>query len=251
MQPFVDRIESAWRLALTLRLGDTTTATQVVERALESQPDLRAIPADRADRLIVLRSREMVVNQRQPKERRGATQRVRLAIDAARAHHRTRRSVDVTAGYPTSVTEDASEPLKRLNNSASMPPKAQEALAALAKLDEQPREAWVLARLFQHDSRATSRAMDCSTSAVGRHLAIASDTLEAILGDGVACSTTALRSWLDSDAVAMPAGFTRRLGARKKRRSVARLVRIAIGVLIVAVALTVTVILIMRGSGPA
>lgn len=122
----------AWRLALLLT-GAEDLAAEVAVQVLRAQPKLETLDPRRVDRLTVIRSREVV--------------------------HTARRRRSSRA--PTSAAPDAA---------LEAPGAARLLLAALAALEEQPREAWIFARLDNLDPVEVARSMDCSKTATARYL---------------------------------------------------------------------------------
>jgi len=94
-------------------------------------------------------------------------------------------------------------------------------LRTLHTLPRQAMEAWLLRRLDALDEVQASRAMDCSKSAMARHLAVAYRRLEEILGGNIEDRVSALRAW--SDALE-PAGAIRHLRVARRRRRAGRLI---------------------------
>jgi DNA-directed RNA polymerase specialized sigma24 family protein len=78
------------------------------------------------------------------------------------------------------------------------PPGVRRTLDAILKLPEQPREAWVLARVDELDELHVSRAMDCSKTASMHHLAAADTQMAAALGDTAAAAIRSLRGFADA-----------------------------------------------------
>ncbi len=81
---------------------------------------------------------------------------------------------------------------------ASLRPEAAKALDAVRELPEQPREAWVLARVDEVDELHMSRAMDCSKTAARNHLAAADQQMSARFGASAEAAASAIRSFADS-----------------------------------------------------
>lgn len=108
---------------------------------------------------------------------------------------------------------------------------AAEAYAALGALPAQAREAWLLRRVEAMDEVAAARTMDCSKTAMNRHL----DRAEALLGeagvDGEAMRG-AIERWLDAAASRVPAD-PRRVA---RRRGFRRALWAAVGLALAAVA---------------
>ena len=98
-----------------------------------------------------------------------------------------------------------------------------EAASALAGLPAQPREAWVLGRLYRTPLRETARAMDCSVTATTRHLEKADREMAG--GDAEAWAKT-LGAW--SQTLDVPPFYR----ARRRRRQ--RVRRLAVAAFILA-----------------
>jgi hypothetical protein len=131
-----------FRLAILLT-GDPVRAAGVIREVVGACPDLQGLDSAHLDRLTVLRCREA-----------GAARRRRGLI---------RRRPSGPGAAPT--------------GSGPPPADARAALAALAGLPDQPREAWVFCRLYELPPREAARAMDCSRTATERHLAQADEHL--------------------------------------------------------------------------
>lgn len=187
----------AWRLALLLT-GSEDLAAEVAIQVRRAQPRLEALDPRRLDRLVVLRSREVV--QRAPRH-------------ASRA--------------PTSAAPDTA---------AEAPQEARALVGALAAIEEQPREAWILARIDGLDEIEVARSMDCSKTATARFLAEADNAIAAaasnpaqIAGaaegesrraaDGpgdLGARIEAVRRWLES--LSPHESIEARLAGRRRRR---------------------------------
>lgn len=246
-----DRLESAWRLALALCLGDAARAERVVDAALAAQPDLSAIPADRVERLIVLRARAAGGGSA-PRDGVNSSTKVagRLAlrerVETMRARHRAKRGVDSATQIQAKSSGDAAPtPGGTAADAAST---ATAMFGALAPLDEQPREAWALIRVFHRNLRWASRAMDCSTTAVARHLAQADDALLGLLGDGAGALPASLRDWLASETFDGLRRLRSRVRGRRRRRRIGWIVRSAAAVAVILAIVLVIVIILLRGS---
>lgn len=122
----------AWRLALLLT-GADDLAAEVAIQVRRAQPKLESLDPRRLDRLTVIRSREVV-----------------------QAARRRRSSRAATSAAPDAVLD--------------APGEARLLLAALAAIEEQPREAWIFARLDNLDAVEVARSMDCSKTATARYL---------------------------------------------------------------------------------
>lgn len=103
-----------------------------------------------------------------------------------------------------------------------------EIAAALARLDAQPREAWVLSDVYGLSLRETARAMDCSSTATSRHLDRARRGLERSLGERLANAAESLQAC--SATLALPAIYHQRRARRRLARGL--LVLAALGALI-------------------
>ncbi len=89
--------------------------------------------------------------------------------------------------------------------------------AALDALAVQQREAWALHRVYCVPIRETSRAMDCSTAAVQRHLDAAEAAMVARLGfEGAEAAALELRAY--SLTLDVPPFYRRRRTLRRRRR---------------------------------
>lgn len=136
------RDRRTYRLALLLT-GRADAAALVAADVAESAASRRhrrrhrrpgqAGAPDRTDRLTVLASRR----------------RLESAAPPARAGHRSSAGAIIPSGPGAGVAE---------------------ALASVATLTAQAREAWIFVRVFGHSLREAAIAMDCSRSAVRRHL---------------------------------------------------------------------------------
>ena len=84
---------------------------------------------------------------------------------------------------------------------------------ALASLPTQPREAWVLSRVYRLPERSMARSMDCSLTASHRHLVEASRVIAAATGGAAEQAAATLLAY--SQGVGVP-GFYR-LGSRRRR----------------------------------
>jgi DNA-directed RNA polymerase specialized sigma24 family protein len=193
----------AWRLALLLT-GAEDLATEVAIQVRRAQPKLEALDPRRLDRLIVLRSREVV-----------------------------QRASRHASGASTSAAPDAA---------AEAPPDARALLQALAAIEEQPREAWILARIDGLDEIEVARSMDCSKTAAARFLTEA-DAATVGGGDGSASSLgnlgdriEAVRRWLDS--LSPQEAIEARLIRHRRRR-------VWLGVWLLAAAALITAVVLL------
>ncbi|MCK4873698.1 MAG: sigma-70 family RNA polymerase sigma factor [Phycisphaerales bacterium] len=111
-------------------------------------------------------------------------------------------------------------------------------LSALHTLPGQPMEAWVLAHVERLDLREVSRAMDCSTTAIGRHLEHAEAKLRDLFGDeadeAAGALYRAMEMYRPGEVIATVRGV-------RRRRTWGRLV-----VALVLVVVAVTVVLILK-----
>jgi hypothetical protein len=83
---------------------------------------------------------------------------------------------------------------------------------ALSRLSFQHREAWVFTRVYRLTAREAARAMDCSVTAMNRHLQMADSAMRGVLGDQVGeAAERLLRYTMSLD---VPAFYR----ARKRRR---------------------------------
>jgi hypothetical protein len=83
---------------------------------------------------------------------------------------------------------------------------------ALSRLGFQHREAWVFTRVYQLTPREAARAMDCSVTAMNRHLQMADSAMRGALGDQVTDAAERLLRYTMS--LDVPAFYR----ARKRRR---------------------------------
>jgi DNA-directed RNA polymerase specialized sigma24 family protein len=100
---------------------------------------------------------------------------------------------------------------------------------ALASLPSQPREAWVLTRVYRMPLRETARAMDCSVTATTRHLRQAEDSMAAALGDRADMAPPALLDF--SMALDVPAFYRIRRRRRQRMRRLRRVALVGLGLL--------------------
>lgn len=106
--------------------------------------------------------------------------------------------------------------------------------AAIASLPAQPREAWVFARVYRMPLREIARAMDCSLTAIERHLQQADRAmadLPAIPADEAAKKLLRYSMRLD-----VPAFYR---AARRRRRIVRRLMIALVAVVLIALAIII------------
>lgn len=99
------------------------------------------------------------------------------------------------------------------------PDDARLALRSALALPPQPLEAWILTRVDELDALHVSRAMDCSRTAAGNHLAAADERMKSRLGPDHDRAVAALRAYADSiDPVPLIAAARRRAAERRRRR---------------------------------
>jgi DNA-directed RNA polymerase specialized sigma24 family protein len=137
----------AWRLALLLT-GAEDLAAEVAIQVRRAQPRLEALESRRLNRLVVMRSREVVQSA---------------------ARRRASRASSATAPDAAAQAEQAD-------------PAARPILRALAAMEEQPREAWIFARLDALGDIEVARSMDCSKTATARFLTEADAAIVRDLG---------------------------------------------------------------------
>jgi hypothetical protein len=113
---------------------------------------------------------------------------------------------------------------------------------ALASLTPQQREAFVFARVFRTPMRETARAMDCSVTAIERHLHQADESIAMALGQPTASLAQTLLSYTQS--LEVPAFYR---NARLRRRGL-RKVMIIVALTAGAVVLAAGVIWVARGA---
>ncbi|MCC6659647.1 MAG: hypothetical protein IT437_02050 [Phycisphaerales bacterium] len=107
-------------------------------------------------------------------------------------------------------------------------------MGVLLALPQQPREAWVLTRLDGLDELRVSRAMDCSRTAVARHLKAADEQMGHRLGDALNRCVAALRR--EADAIDPAPLIAAALEKRRKDRLGRALVVGGITLIVVAAA---------------
>ncbi|MHC4976742.1 MAG: RNA polymerase sigma factor [Planctomycetota bacterium] len=156
--PLAQSEQIAQRVALLLT-ADSTRADDVLGVVLASQPDLRHVDIARVRRLVILRARE---------DRFGSPPRKKPWLVRVRERHLRARGEALPAEQqpPTEVFDGI----------------ALVAFRACERLDRQQMEAWLLHRVEDLDLRQAARAMDCSTSALQRHLERAEASLGQTLG---------------------------------------------------------------------
>jgi hypothetical protein len=94
---------------------------------------------------------------------------------------------------------------------------------ALAALTPQQREAYVLVCVFRTSQRETARAMDCSTTAVQRHLQLAEQCLAGALGQVAPDASRTLLAY--SQTLDVPAFYRQ---AREQQRRVRRMLTVTL-----------------------
>lgn len=114
---------------------------------------------------------------------------------------------------------------------------AQGVLAALQQIPEQAREAWILRVLDAVDPIEASRSMDCSRTAMQRHLEVAEQSIAATIGSRAAAAVAALRA--EADALDPEPFFLDIARRRRIHQHVRIAVLLAAGVLMVGVAVFV------------
>ncbi len=129
------------------------------------------------------------------------------ALDAARLDRLiVLRSREIAPGASRSVPGAPEDAARALHAALSMPP--------------QPLEAWVLTRVDLLDELHVSRAMDCSRTAAGNHLASADARMKTLLADRLDAGVSALRAYADSlNPAPLIAQARARARARRKRRA--------------------------------
>lgn len=100
---------------------------------------------------------------------------------------------------------------------------------AVQKLPRQAMEAWLLHRVDELDDIETSRAMDCSRTALGNHLKLADAIMRESLGDGLPEAIAAMQAAAEkTDAAPVIAEWK----TRKRKRRMAWWIVGAVGVVI-------------------
>jgi hypothetical protein len=199
----------AQRLALLLT-GQCSRADAVMAEVMLSQPILAQMQTARIRRLVILRARDI------------AGLRTRTAkpwlMRVREAQHRARGAV---------IAGDAEATTEVFDDLALI------AFKAASMLERQPMEAWLLHRVEDLELRQVARAMDCSTSAVQRHLEQAEGSLGQTLGVEYPRAIEQLREQSRSLG-ALPSlqrSWERRIGRRSVRLWS---VRIIVGVVLIA-----------------
>lgn len=191
-----------WRLSFLIT-GNELAAADLVDRVRRAQ-DVQDLDPSRLDRLIIQQAREMLGT-------------------AAGPMHTARRRV-------------ALSPL-----AAGADPAAVELFKRLQSLPEQPREAWVLARIDELDDLHVSRAMDCSKTATHNHLTAAEDHLRNELKDGYDAALAALRrfaDYLDPGSI---------ISTRRAQRRAQRIRRAGIITVLVTMAILIAALFWLKG----
>ncbi len=122
-----------------------------------------------------------------------------------------------------------------------VPGRAGELLRALHALPGQAMEAWIFAHVEKQDLRRVSRTMDCSTTAIARHLEYAERELARRFPDDVEAAAAELRAAYEAFDPA-PAIETVRAGAarwRARRRTI-----VALSLALLAAAIVASVLLL-------
>ena len=117
---------------------------------------------------------------------------------------------------------------------------AAEALRAVLSLPEQPREAWVLARVDELEDLHVSRAMDCSKTASRNHLNAADAQMASRFAGDALRPARALRAFADS----LDPGRIIRAHRQERRTRAVR--RAAVVASVALVALLVLALLLLR-----
>lgn len=237
MNAVVDRLEAyerrAWRLAMLLT-GDAEAAEAVVRTCIDAQSRPDQLPAARLDRLVIQAARKPNTGVRP----RSWNERLRARLDRARADHRVHR------GRPRTQEEPAGD-----SDESPFSPESREALRALRALPPQQREAWILRELDANDPIEASKAMDCSKTALARHVELAVEAMRKALGDRQDELIAALKR--DADALD-PEPFIRRRRAGRLRQNSRRIRLGVIGaILAVVVLLVIWRLIVLRGASPA
>ncbi len=168
----------AWRLAALLT-GDARAADAIVAAALRAQGNLASLPAARLDRLVILRARDIDrARRRGPRPSAPGKPRAGLLERLRAGHHHWRGGA-----LSSTAASDSHPPNPHRSDAALFTGPAAEAHQAAMRLKEQSREAWLLRELDGKDEIASSRAMDCSRTALERHLAVSASAMRESLGD--------------------------------------------------------------------
>ncbi len=119
---------------------------------------------------------------------------------------------------------------------AAFPGEAGALLRALHELPGQAMEAFIFGHVERHDLRRVSRTMDCSTTAIGRHLESAEAELAARFKGDLEAATAALHAAYEAFDP-MPAIQTVRAGAVRRRRRRRWMIAVLLAIIVVAVIL--------------
>jgi len=103
--------------------------------------------------------------------------------------------------------------------------------SALQAMPFQLREAWILTRIDGLGDIAVSRAMDCSKSAMARHLAAADEAFNAALGSRAADAVAGVRRYADA---LDPGPFAIAYHLRRRRTRALRIILVLVAVSVVA-----------------
>lgn len=124
-------------------------------------------------------------------------------------------------------------------------------LARIAILPMQAREAWTLAEVYGLPAREVARAMDCSTDAIRRHLATATDALAAARPEDepAAALTAILRRWSMQQAPSI--AVARRVHLRRYARHALRILLPVLGALVLFGGLAAIVWWLLGSATPA
>ena len=173
----------AWRLALLLT-GDPRAAQEVARRSLDRQADWGRLPPARLDRLVVQAAR-----QGGPiKTKTSLSAALRSKLDSVRMGHRLTREGFAVSGEPVEA-EWADSPFSL---------EGKDVIAALQALPTQQREAWIFRTLDLVDPIEASKALDCSRTALDRHLSLAKESMETKLDERTDECIEAIRRDVDT-----------------------------------------------------
>lgn len=227
----MDRLEAyerrAWRLAMLLT-GDVAVAEGVVRRSIDAQSRPDRLPADRLDRLVIQSARSADQSQSPT----SMSRRAKGALEGVRQKHRASRGVSTTPEQPSTKSPFSEDAAK--------------AMHVLRVLPQQQREAWILQELDAVEVIHASKSMDCSRTALQRHLDLARRSMLQALGEDHDRIVAALKR--DADALDPTPFIARRAERRRRMRHARRIV--AMAVLVVA-AIAVAVLLVKAfGSAP-
>jgi hypothetical protein len=188
-----------WRLSFLLT-GNELAAADLVDRVQRAH-DVQTLDPVHLDRLVIQQAREM--------------------LGTAMGPRRTQRRTP---------------PQSPLAQNAA--PEAMRLFAVVQSLPEQPREAWVLARIDDLELLHISRAMDCSNTATQNHLNAGDEQVRAETKDEHNAALSALRLFADHlDPGPIIADQRARRRAQRARRAGIIAVLIATVLLIAALAL--------------